>query len=284
MITTFFKSVALSLILLAAISLLFSAKAEEDTSSNCSYKVGVVPQFEQRRIFAVWTPILEMINQKTGCEFHLIGSKSIIEFERAFKEGVYDFAYMNPYHAVMAKKAQGYKPLVRSGTKKLKGILVVKKDSTVTDLEALTGKKVAFPSPNALGASLLMRAELANKHNSHPEAMYVKTHSSVYLHVAKGLALAGGGVGRTLEEQPDFIKNSLKVIYTTTPVYAHPFVAHPRVGIEMQKNIQDIWVKEAVSGTDLFNGIPMKEALAISYNDYIDLENLGLENFLGNED
>lgn len=253
-------------------------------SENCTYKIGVVPQFEQRRIFEVWNNVLENLEIKTGCDFQLIGSKTIIEFEKSFKAGEYDFAYMNPYHAVMAKKAQGYEPIVRSGVKKLKGILVVKKDSPITDIHALKGQNVAFPSPNALGASLLMHAELAQKHGTSVNPKYVKTHSSVYLHVAKGLTAAGGGVGRTLAEQPDYIKDTLRVLYTTTPVYAHPLVAHPRVTQSKINMVQSAWIELAQDNESIFKNIPMKGSVKTNYNDYKDLEKLGLEDFIGHTD
>lgn len=273
--------IAIFLCLFLTLSIV-QVQAEENT--KCHFKVGVVPQFEQRRIFEVWSSILDEIEEKTECKFELIGSKTILEFEKSFQEGVYDFAYMNPYHAVMAKKAQGYEPIVRSGSKKLKGILVVKKDSPIQNVNELKDKELAFPSPNALGASLLMRAELATKHDTPVQPKYVKTHSSVYLHVAKGLTIAGGGVGRTLAEQPDHIKNSLRVLYTTTPVHAHPLVAHPRVGEDYSKKLQSAWLALAEEQKMLFDGVPMKESIATSYDDYVGLEDFGLENFVGTKE
>lgn len=278
------KKLIVLVLLLCLFSFKFIDLTQAKEGSVCHYKVGVVPQFEQRRIFAVWSTILDNLKAKTGCEFELVGSQTIIEFEKAFKAGVYDFAYMNPYHAVMAKKAQGYVPILRSGKKKLKGVLVVKKDSTIQDVKELSEKELAFPSPNALGASLLMRAELAKKYDTPVKPKYVKTHSSVYLHVAKGLTVAGGGVGRTLAEQPDHIKNSLRVLHTTTPVNAHPFVAHRRVGEKQRKKIQEAWLDLAVEQATLFDGIPMKGSIATTYDDYIVLEDFGLEDFVGTKD
>ena len=278
------KKITVLALLLCLFSVTVSTPAQAEEGDACHYKVGVVPQFEQRRIFEVWSAILDNLKTKTGCEFELVGSKTIIEFEKAFKDGVYDFAYMNPYHAVMAKKAQGYEPIVRSGKKKLKGILVVKKDSPIQDVKELKDQELAFPSPNALGASLLMRAELATKHDTPVQPKYVKTHSSVYLHVAKGLTVAGGGVGRTLAEQPDHIKNALRVLYTTTPVNAHPLVVHARVGEEHSKKVQAAWLALAEEQATLFDGVPMKGSIATSYDDYIGLEDFGLEDFVGSKD
>lgn len=261
-----------------------TVQATNDPPPDCVYKVGVVPQFEQRRIFEVWSGVLDALKAETGCHFELIGSPNIIEFEKAFKSGVYDFAYMNPYHAVMAQKTQGYIPLVRSNNKKLTGILVVKKDSPIQDITALDGQNVAFPSPNALGASLLMRAELATGHDVNVVPKYVKTHSSVYLHVAKGLTVAGGGVVRTLSEQPDYVKKALRVLYTTTPINAHPLVVHPRITDDFKIKTQSAWLNLADKKPELFDQIPMQNPVATTYEDYKSLEDLGLENFIGTDD
>ncbi len=52
---------------------------------------------------------------------------------------------MNPYHAVMAKKAAGYTPILRDGATRLTGILVVRKDSPITRVEQLDGATLEKP-------------------------------------------------------------------------------------------------------------------------------------------
>ncbi len=260
-----------------------SSNTQKKTSQNeqsCHLTIGVVPQFQQRHIFKIWHTVLDALETKTHCHFELVSSSTITDFETSFKDGLFDLAYMNPYHAVIAHKAQGYEPLVRSGAKKLTGILVVKKDNNIQDIRELAGKEVAFPSPNALGASLLMRAELAYKHDTTVIPKYVKTHSSVYLHVAKGLVEAGGGVARTLSQQPDEVKDLLRVFYTTAPVNAHPLVAHPRIGKDRMNTIQQAWLDLAKEQPGLFDNIPMKAPVASSHDDYTELETLGLEKFV----
>lgn len=251
-------------------------------TDNCSYRVGVVPQFEQRRIVTVWSAVLNVLSSETGCSYELVGSKNISDFERDFKAGFFDLAYMNPYHAIVANRSQGYLPIVRAGDKKLKGILVVKKDSPIKDVSELQGKVLAFPSPNALGASLLMRAELDKKFGVSIKPKYVKTHSSVYLFVAKGLADAGGGVMRTLNEQSDKIKDSLRILYSTTAVNSHPLVVHPRVSDDKRQLIQSAWLSAYNTHAAIFDEIPMVKPISTTYDDYIELQKLGLEEYVGN--
>lgn len=258
-----------------------SVKSEEISSDKCTIKVGVVPQFEQRRLLATWQPILDKLQEKTGCDFHLSGNKHISEFEENFKAGLYDMAYMNPYHAVMANKEQEYIPIIRSGAKKLLGILVVQKDSPIQHVSELNGQEIAFPSPNALGASLLMRAELAKKHGLDITPRYVKTHSSVYLHVLKGLTKAGGGVGRTLKEQDSRIKDKLRILYKTQQVYAHPLVIHPRIEATIRKKIQATFITIGKNNPELVAKIPMKQPVATNMQDYDNLKKMGLDDFEG---
>ena len=254
--------------------------AQSSEDAPCTLRFGVVPQFEQRRLTAVWKPLANAISLKTTCKVKLHGSNSIPEFEEEFKAGLFDIAYMNPYHAVMAHDAQGYEPIVRSDESRLKGILVVRKDDPIQSITDLHGKEVAFPSPNALGASLLMRTELAELHGVRVVPKYVSTHSSTYIHVVKNLVAAGGGVARTLREQPDGIKDALRILYTTSEVFAHPIVVHPRLAPELRESIQTTLLELAEGSPELFESIPMKRPTASNFADYEGLSAMGLEAYM----
>jgi len=237
----------------------------------CAYSVGVIPQFDERRIRSVWTPLLKELSKKTQCEISLVGSKSIADFDREIRAGKYDFAYANPVQVWMGYQEQGYVPLARSAAKKLTGILVARKDDQIASLKDLEGEKLAFPSPRAIGATLLTQEELQSQGIAFLPR-YVKTHSSVYLHVAKGLVRAGGGVGRTLNEQPDYIKKTLRIIYTSRDIFPHAFVAHRDVPASSKDAVQRVWFELWLENPELFSGIPMKSPEVPNVKDYETLE------------
>jgi len=237
----------------------------------CVYSVGVVPQFDERRIHSVWTPLLENLGEIAGCELKLVGSKSIESYELEIREGKFDFAYTNPVQTWMGYTTQGYLPLARSASKKLNGIIVVRKNDRIQLLRELEGEKIAFPSPIAIGATLLPQEDL-NRLGVQFVPQYVKTHSSVYFHVAKGLVRAGGGVGRTLNGQPAFIKERLRIIHTTESVFPHAFVAHGRVPKKMIESLQAAWFALWQVQPDLFTGIPMNNPETPLIEDYKSLE------------
>lgn len=244
------------------------------------YTLGVIPQWKSKEVLKRWQPVLEEL-KKQGIEFKFSSAPSIPEFEKRLVNGEYDFAYTNPYQVLIGNRAQGYLPLVRDHSRGLKGILVVKKNSKVSDVKQLDNKKFMFPAPNALGASLLMRAELAKKVGIKVNPNYVKTHNAVYRSVAFGTGAAGGGVLRTFNSLPEDIKGKLKIIYETTPVSPHPLMAHPRIPkVEIEKVKQAfLSLGDSGEGKDKLKGIPMKQIGEATMDDYKLLDELGLDQF-----
>ncbi len=245
------------------------------------YSFGVVPQYEYRKTFRIWRPILDELQQRTGFTFRLVGDPKTPIFEDKYLQGVYDFAFMNPYHILMAHDTQGYLPLVKDGGRMLTGVLVVPKDSPIQNVQELDGKLVAFPSANALGASLLMRAELSRLHGVEVVPKYVQTHSSVYLHVALGKTAAGGGVVSTLNSQEPEIRQKLRILYKTRPVTPHPISAHPRVPVAHRKRVLQAILDMANTpkGAALLAQIPMRKPVAASIEDYSMMYSWGLDKF-----
>lgn len=246
------------------------------------YSVGIVPQFESRQITHIWHPILKEVSRRSNIQLELKASPNMVAFEKQLKEGVFDFAYMNPYQAVTSQQMQGYTPLLNDNGRQLFGIIVVKKDSPIRSVQELDGQQVAFPSATALGATLLTRAELARKFNITLNGLYVKSHSSVYLNVIMGTAIAGGGVQNTLLQQPDAILNKLRVLYTTNTVPSHSISAHPRVLPPIQATIQQTFLDlgNDKKGQQLLANIPIKKIGLATIGDYDVVKNLKLENFL----
>lgn len=245
------------------------------------YKFGVVPQFAPRKLADIWLPIFEELENRTGLKFVMIGSTRIPDFEISFLAGDFDFAYMNPYHAMVASLEQGYVPLNRDHGRKLFGILVVKKDSTIQGVKELHGKTISFPSPNALGASLLMRADLAKQVEIEIKPRYVDTHSSVYLNVIFGKTPAGGGVMGSLRQQDQEVQDALRIIYKTRQMSPHPVTAHPRVPADHVELVRKAFLEmgKTDKGAALLAKVPFKKIGPANLEEYLELKEWGLEKF-----
>jgi phosphonate transport system substrate-binding protein len=242
------------------------------------FSVGVTPQFERRQLFAVWTPILAELEKRTGHRFKLVLAPNIPEFERRYNAGAFDFAYMNPY--LVIENPHGYVPLVRDAAPVF-GILVVRKNSAIRSPADLDGAEIAFPAPNAIGASLLIRAELARKFKVRFKPVYVKSHTATYLSVVQGLTAAGGGVQKTLDEQKDSVREQLRTIHSTRSFPTHPVAAHPRVPAEVREAVREAFLAMGASpeGALLLKDVPMGHVVSTSASDYEPLRELGLGEF-----
>ena len=277
------KGIRLIQLLLLFICLqLFSPLATADTTKPV-YTWSVVPQFTALAIHRDWSPILEYLNAHTPYQFKLQMYKSIPEFENGFLAGETDFSYMNPYHAVMAKQAQGYLPIIRDSARELTGILVVRKDSPYQQVQDLEGTTIAFASPNAFAAALYMRALLREKQKLSFTPYYAKTHSNAYRQVLLGQTAAAGGVYRTLHKERPEVAENLRVIFTTPSTPSHPVTAHPRVPKQVVSAVQAQFAAMYADPAyqPLLKAILIPKPINADFNrDYRFLEDLHLESYV----
>jgi phosphonate transport system substrate-binding protein len=264
------------------IILFFTSLAQAETSKP--YTVYVVPQVSTVEIHKAWLPILAKLTQATKLQFELKILPTIPAFEQAIFAGDADFAFMNPYHEVVAKRVQGYIPLIHD-EKALEGILVVRKDNPIKELSELNGKKLAFPAPNAFAASLYMRAWLARQGiKITPD--YVKTHSNVFRAIVLGDVVAGGAVNNTLLRELDSIQQQLRVFYRTPKFAPHPFSAHPRISLTVRTLVAESFIKLAADpkNAPLLDEIQIPKPVLADYRkDYEHLEDLNLDSFFVKE-
>lgn len=247
-------------------------------AAAASYSFGVVPQFEQRKLYATWKPIVDALARRSGLDLRLVTPLTLAEYERNLNDGTYDFVYVNPYHVVHLADRQRYLPLVHDKVP-LRGIVVVRKDSPIKSPKDLDGQTLAIPSYNAIGASLLVRSDLEHLFGARVKPMVVNTHSSVYFNVANGLAVAGGGVEKTLQQQEPTVQQLLRVLYVTRELPSHPVAAHYRVPPEARERLKRAFLELAASeeGKAMLAKVPMTEVVPTSLEDFLPMRAWGLD-------
>lgn len=245
------------------------------SSASQAFTFAVVPQYDQRHLFAIWKPIIADLQARTGINLKLVATLTVPEFERDFARGIFDFAYVNPLHFVVEQHRLGYLPLVRD-VESLRGVLVVRIDSPVTSPGQLAGKSLAVPSLNALGP-LVVRSAITRGFGVEPKVVNVRTHTAVYTMVANGQVDAGAGVEKTLRRHEAPVVDQLRVIHRTADLPAHPVVAHPRVPTEVREAVRAALL--AMSGSPssqaLLAQVPIARLVTASAEDYQSIEDLG---------
>jgi phosphonate transport system substrate-binding protein len=248
-------------------------------ATSQSFTLSVVPQFTPVDIGMRWAPLLKRLEAETGYGFQLRLLDRIPKFEVDFLAGTPDLLFLNPFHMLIAAEAQGYIPLVRDA-EPLVGILVADRSGPIKQLSDLNGKNLAFPAPNAFGASLYMRALLAEREGIRFSSDFVGSHQNVYRHVIKGDAAAGGGIKATLDREPEALRQRLRILYTTPGVPPHPLAAHPRVPKPARDRIRNALLKigKESAGRKLLDAVELGRITeADMTRDYLPLKKLKIE-------
>ena len=189
----------------------------------------------------MWSPILQYIEKNSDISLRFATTRNINTFEKRIESGKYDIAYMNPYHYTVSHESQGYNAFAKAKKKRLKGIIVVLKDSPYRSIKDLENSELAFPS-NAFAANLVPTAVLS-KANLSFSSKYVSSHDSVYRNIARGRYPAGGGVLRTFKNTSPEYRDKLRILWKSNGYTPHAFAAHPRVPKSIVEKLQKAFIK-----------------------------------------
>jgi phosphonate transport system substrate-binding protein len=202
------------------------------------YLFGVVPQSGPTRAAKDWTPILRFIEERAAVKLRFATTRNIPTFSERLQTAKYDFGYINPTDYVKyADEKDGYRPIARPREVKLKGIVVVRKDSPYEKLEDLRQQDIAFPA-NAFAAEVIPVAILKDKGIDFT-AHRMASHESVYRAVATGRTAAGGGVVRSFNSTSAEYRDQLRILWTSETYSPHALVAHARVPVEVVQAVRD---------------------------------------------
>ncbi|WP_375754003.1 PhnD/SsuA/transferrin family substrate-binding protein [Vibrio sp. HN007] len=241
------------------------------------YLFGVVPQQSATRLAQQWTPILRALSKEVGHDFLFATAKDIPTFEKRLKEGVFDFAYMNPYHFVVFNENPGYQAVAKAKDKKIRGIIVVRKDSGINSVHQLNGEELAFPSPAAFAASILTRAYLKQR-GVEFTPKYVSSHDSVYLGVERKFYKAGGGIQRTFNAMNPDVTEQLVPIWTTEGYTPHAIASHPDISPELKTKVDAFFARlsETTEGKSLVEPLKLKGFVNAQNSDWDDIRALDI--------
>lgn len=269
--------------ILRVIVLLATFVANAVHIASADYVLARAPQSSALDLAAAWEPFLDRLSREVGVNIRLRLYPNRAAFEEELYRGTPDFAFMNPYYAVLVRKAFSYEALVRDDAQRLKGIVLVPLDSPIKTVNDLRGKAIAFPDVNAMGASLLPRAMLTRTLAIPFTPVYVGSHENVYRAVFARQVDAGSGVPQTFNDEQPALRAQLRMVYETPAVPSHPLIAHPRVPAELRAKIVQTILRfqQDERGRELLNRVRMPKPVEVDFeNDYGILNDLHLEEFI----
>lgn len=138
--------------------------AKPSFTMNHVYIFGVHPLHNPARLFEVYGPMIDYINERLeGGELRLEASRDYPQFDKKLFSGYFDFALPNPYQTVIAAD-NGYRIFGKRGDDaNFRGIILVRKDSKIRTVKDLKGKTVSYPAPTALAATMMPQRYLYDR-------------------------------------------------------------------------------------------------------------------------
>lgn len=159
------------------------------------YVVGIHPLHNPKRLLEVYGPIVDHLNSNIPqARFRLEASRNYEEFDKKLYSRHFDFAMPNPYQTVRSLK-HGYHVFGKMGNDEMfRGIILVRKDSGIRKVTDLKGKKVSYPAPTALAATMMPQYYLHTHGinvNRDIENLYVGSQESSIMNVLRKHVAAG---------------------------------------------------------------------------------------------
>ena len=204
--------------------------------------LGVAPSLPPTKLFTKFQPLADYLARKTGKEIVLSTAPSHPAYLERLKNGEYEIILPNPYHYIIASKAVGYTPLAKVYGIPFQGIIVVRKDSGINKISDLKGKKIAYPAPLALAATMQVRAYL-KRQGIDPERdtkeTYAASQESVVFGVHQGLFDAAGTWPEALGAIPDDVRRELKVLAETETLPHRPIAVRSDVPSDAAESVKN---------------------------------------------
>jgi len=233
------------LLLLFSCVLLSCDKAEEQYQPQFGnqpvvqkqeYIFGVHPLHNPQQLQTVYGPLIDFLNAHISeVTFRLEASRNYAAYEEKLYAGKFQFALPNPYQTILAED-KGYKIFGKMGDdENFRGIILVRKDSGINQVTDLKGKKISYPAPTALAATMLPQ-HFIHTHgvdvNKETESVYVGSQESSIMNVYLKQVAAGATWGLPwqifLKEHAD-IANELEVKWRTSTLPNNGLVVHADV-------------------------------------------------------
>ena len=145
---------------LLALLMVFAASAIAQQKHQPPLEIGIFPYLSTRALLSTYQPLQRYLEQTLQRPVHLVTAPDMRTFVGRTLEGAYTYVVTAPHFARLAQTEAAYRPLLRAN-RNLAGVLLVRKDSAIHNIDQLRGKTVVTPDSIAivslLGVELLKR-------------------------------------------------------------------------------------------------------------------------------
>ncbi len=253
--------------------------------------MGIFPRRNATLTHTFFSPLADHISRSIGREVRLITSKDFKTFWDGVQKNQYDIVHYNQYHYVRSHKEQGYTVIVRNeefGSQTLSAAISVRKDSGITSVEELRGKKIIFGGGKQAMVSYIAASYALRQHGLKP-GDYLEEYSKNPPNAALALyhkQADAAGTGDIVWKMPNVIKQinpgEVKTLATSDPILHLPWAVKKEMSPELRRKIQDAFLSlnKSPQGKDILRKAKIT-AFHEAYDSGYDIHRKMIESVLG---
>lgn len=211
-------------------------------SAGDSLSLWVHPYLPATELVKRFKPLATYLGNELGIPVEIRVHKSYQTHIEFVAKDQADIAYLGPVSYLRIFEIDGTKPLLARlmvrGKPFFHGMIVVRKDSPIKELNDLRGKSFAFGDPNSTMSHVVPRAHLKKagvllEDLSRHE--FLGSHNDVALGVLGGYFDAGGMKEGVFSE---YEKRGLRMLAKSPPISEHVFVARSNLPPELVERLR----------------------------------------------
>ncbi|TXH77044.1 MAG: phosphate/phosphite/phosphonate ABC transporter substrate-binding protein [Thiobacillus sp.] len=205
---------------LVALFMLFGTPSS--SADQGAYRLGVLPLQSPNKLAVMFLPLAEALSERLGRPVQFVTAPSFSAFMTRVSEKNYDILYLNPLLCSRAL-AHGYHVVAKVGGEPFTGILVVRRDSPLKELDPAqlpSRLRIGFPDPGAYAATVMTRRYLSRLGidvDRRFQVKYFGSQDSALMALYSGLVDMAGTWKPSLRSMPKDVRNDLRVIAETPP-------------------------------------------------------------------
>ncbi len=241
------------------------------------YNLAVYALHNPAKLFQAYQPLVDYLNNRLeGVHLHLEASRDYADFEEKVRAGRPEIILPNPWQTLQAMKA-GYHVIAMAGDPEdLKGLIVVRRDSTILRPADLKGQAVSYPSPTAMAACIMPQYFLHTHGinvNKDIKNRFVGSQESSIMNVYLGKTVAGATrpmPWRAFKKEHPREASELKVIWQTESLVNNSVMVRgdipPRIREQVRKLL--IGLDGSREGKAILDGMETSRFLPASDGTY----------------
>lgn len=213
------------------------------------YHFGVHPLHNPQKLYAVFSPLTDYLSEQIpGVRFKLEASRNYAAYDKKLYAGEFQFSLPNPFQTINAID-KGYRVFAKMGDdSNFRGIILVRKDSGISRVSDLKGRKVSYPAPTALAATMMPQYYLQTNGVDVMKDLdnrYVGSQESSIMNVYLKQTAAGATWPPpwiALAKQRPELEEELSVIWETDSLINNSLVVLPEVPKSIVQQVHDLLV------------------------------------------